>query len=257
MSAASRLLNWLRRWYSVPLMLAVWQLVAMSGWVSPRVLPSLGKVYGAFAADMLSGDLPFHAYITVYRTLAGFAIGSVAGVLIGFALARVRWVEYLFEPIFFAGYPIPKIALFPICSFMFGIGTPSKIAFAALECVYPVVVATHLACRGIGREIIWAGQNMGMSRGALLRHVLIPAALPGIMGGLRIALPIVITIVVVTEMIGDTYGLGFYVANAGASFRYDKLYAGVLMIGIVGLVSDQILNAIKTRVLRWADTQEH
>jgi NitT/TauT family transport system permease protein len=250
MNLVKRLFDRVGAWYSVPLVLLAWQCIALTGLISPRVLPSLAEVLVAFTEDVLSGNLLFHAAITTGRTLAGFAIGSVAGVLIGFALARVRWVEYLFEPVFFAGYPVPKIALFPIFTFMFGIGTPSKIAFAALECLYPVVVATHLASRAIGREIIWAGENMGMNRRALLRHVLIPAALPGILNGLRIALPIGLTVVIVTEMIGDTHGLGFYIAFAGASFRYDRLYAGMLAVGLVGLAFDRIVVTVAHRLSR-------
>jgi NitT/TauT family transport system permease protein len=253
MIALKRIWAGTRAWYSVPLVLLLWQCLALSGLISPRVLPSLGKVLAAFVDDLLSGNLPYHALITTERTLAGFAIGSVAGVLIGFALARVKWFEYLFEPVFFAGYPVPKIALFPILTFVFGIGSPSKIAFAALECLYPVVVATHLASRATAREIVWAGQNMGMSQGSLLRHVLIPAALPGILNGLRIALPIGMTVVIVTEMIGDTHGLGFYIAFAGASFRYDRLYAGMLAVGLVGLVLDRILLFVS----RWVSHDAH
>jgi NitT/TauT family transport system permease protein len=248
MTLVKRWFNRVGAWYSVPLVLLAWQCIALTGLVSPRVLPSLSDVLAAFAGDVVSGTLLFHAGVTAGRTLAGFAIGSVAGVLIGFALARVRWVEYLFEPVFFAGYPVPKIALFPIFTFMFGIGSPSKIAFAALECLYPVVVATHLASRAIGREIVWAGENMGMNRRALLRHVLIPAALPGILNGLRIALPIGLTVVIVTEMIGDTHGLGFYIAFAGASFRYDKLYAGMLAVGLLGLAFDRIVVTVAQRL---------
>jgi NitT/TauT family transport system permease protein len=252
-------MSWARRmerWYSIPLLLLVWQTIAWSGWVSPRVMPSLDRVAAAWFADVVNGNLPYHAGITLYRTLAGFAIGSIAGVLIGFALARVKWVEYLFEPVFFAGYPVPKIALFPIFTFVFGIGTPSKIAFAAVECLYPVVVATHLATRGIGREVVWAAQNMGLQGAGLLRHVLIPAALPGILAGLRIALPIGITVVVVTEMIGDTHGLGFYVGYAGTSFRPDKLYAGIVSIGALGWILDQGVIAVRNRALRWSNLQE-
>ncbi|MDX3907098.1 MAG: ABC transporter permease [Pigmentiphaga sp.] len=256
MNILKRSLRSAASWYSVPLAFVVWQLVAMSGVVSPRVLPSLDLVLTALVQDVLSGDLLYHAGITIYRVLIGFAIGSAAGVLIGFVLARLRWFEFLFEPVFFAGYPVPKIALFPIFTFIFGIGTPSKIAFAALECLYPVVVATHLATRGTAREIVWAGQNMGLRGWTLLRHVLIPAALPGIMGGLRIALPIGITVVVVTEMIGDTHGLGFYVGYAGTSFRSDKLYAGIVMIGLVGLALDLLQTAVRRRILRWADLQK-
>lgn len=250
MIALKRWVGAARAWYSVPLVLLAWQCIALTGLISPRILPSLGRVLAAFASDVASGDLPYHALVTTGRTLAGFAIGSVAGVLTGFALARVRWVEYLFEPVFFAGYPVPKIALFPIFTFMFGIGTPSKIAFAALECLYPVVVATHVASRSIAREIVWAGENMGMSRRQLLWHVLVPAALPGILNGLRIALPIGLTVVIVTEMIGDTHGLGFYIANAGASFRYDRLYAGMLAVGLLGLVFDRIVVAVAGRLSR-------
>lgn len=234
--------------YSIPVVLIIWELCAHFGIVSPRILPPLENVFRALVEDFSNGELPYHIAITVERTLTGFAIGSVGGVLVGFILSRVSWVDYLFEPIFFAGYAVPKISLFPIFTFMFGIGTPSKVAFAALECLYPMVVATHAASRLIPQQIIWAGENMGMNNRQLLWSVLIPACLPGILNGLRIALPIGLTIVIVTEMIGDTHGVGFYIANYGALFRPERVYAGMICIGVLGLIFDRAVLFLSNRI---------
>ncbi len=157
----------------------------------------------------------------------------------------------LFEPIFFLGYPVPKIALFPVFTYIFGIGTPSKIAFTFLECLYPIVVTCYFGFRGVQTQLVWTGQNCGASRMTILRRVIFPAAMPSIFSGLRIALPVAIIVVVITEMIGDSIGLGYYITIWSTRFRFANVYAAIIVIGICGLALDQVLLALRHRVVYW------
>jgi NitT/TauT family transport system permease protein len=239
------------KWYSVPLLLVLWQVAVSSGLVTSRLLPSLVLVWDALVADVRSGVLPLHAGVTVARALAGFALAVIVGVPLGAAMARAALLGRLFEPFFFLGYPVPKIALFPVFTFIFGFGSPSKIAFTFLECLYPIVVMTFLGVRGIQTRLIWTAQNMGADRPTILRRVIAPAVLPGIFAGMRIALPLAIVVVVVTEMIGDTKGLGYYITIWSTRFRYANVYAGILTIGLIGFVLDQMLTWWRGTVIRW------
>ena len=143
----SRARAFIVKWYSIPLLLAVWQISVSSGLVTSRLLPGLPLVWDALVTEFGDGILPFHAAVTVTRAVLGFALAVAVGVPLGAAMARASLFGRLFEPFFFLGYPVPKIALFPVFTFVFGIGSPSKIAFTFLECLYPIVVTTYLGIR--------------------------------------------------------------------------------------------------------------
>ncbi len=241
----------LARWYSVPLLFALWQVLHVTGAVSPRLLPDLRDVANTLVTDIGSGLLPFHAAVSMGRALAGYLLASIAGIALGIALARSRLVDMLVEPMFVAGYPVPKIALFPIFTFIFGIGSLSKIAFVFIECLYPVTLATVFAVRGVERNFVWSAASMGAGARRIFARVLIPAALPGIFSGLRIALPVAIIVVTITEMIGDARGLGYFISVSSASFRFDRVYAGIVMVGACGFVLDRSLAALRRVVLPW------
>jgi NitT/TauT family transport system permease protein len=246
-----RTLSFIAKWYSVPLLLVIWQASVSSGLVTSRLLPSLVAVSDALVTEIGNGVLPYHAGVTVSRALTGFALAVAVGVILGAAMARSPIFGRMFEPFFFLGYPVPKIALFPVFTFVFGIGSPSKVAFTFLECLYPIVVTTYLGIRGIQTRLLWTAENMGADRWTILRRVIMPAAMPSIFAGLRIALPIAIVVVVVTEMIGDTQGLGYYVTIWSTRFRYANVYAGIIVIGACGFVLDQLLGWSRRLFIRW------
>src|SRR5215510_5221603 len=152
---------------------------------------------------------------------------------------------------FFIGYPIPKIALFPVFTYIFGIGTPSKIAFTFLECLYPIVVTCYFGFRGVQTRLIWSAQNCGASRSTILRRVILPATMPSIFSGLRVALPVAIIVVVITEMIGDSIGLGYYITIWSTRFTFANVYAAIIVIGLCGLVLDQALLLLRHRAVYW------
>jgi len=239
------------RWYSIPLLLLVWQLAVGSGLVESRLLPGPGRVFTALVTDVGNGTLLYQASVTLYRALIGFVLAGLVGIPFAVAMARSRLVRNLFEPIFFFGYPVPKIALFPVFTYVFGIGTPSKIAFTFLECLYPIVVTSYFGFRAVETRLIWSAQNCGADPLTILRRVILPAALPSVFAGLRIALPVSLIVVVITEMIGDSVGLGYYITIWNTRFTFANVYAAIVVIGICGLALDQALLLVRRRAVYW------
>jgi len=239
------------RWYSIPLLILLWQLAVGSGLVESRLLPGPGRVWDALVSEIGNGVLVYHAGVTLSRALAGFLLAALVGIPFAMAIARSRLVRNLFEPIFFFGYPVPKIALFPVFTYIFGIGTPSKIAFTFLECLYPIVVTCTFGFREVATRLIWSAQNFGAGRATVLRRVIVPSALPSIFAGLRIALPVAIIVVVITEMIGDSIGLGYYITIWSTRFTFANVYAAIILIGICGLVLDQGLLLLRRYAIYW------
>ncbi|MFL6798004.1 MAG: ABC transporter permease [Xanthobacteraceae bacterium] len=239
------------RWYSIPLLILVWQVAVGTGLVESRLLPSPLRVWNALVIDIGDGTLTYHAGVTLYRALLGFLLAALLGVPFAAAMARVPVVRNLFEPIFFFGYPVPKIALFPVFSYVFGFGTPSKVAFTFLECLYPIVVTCYFGFRGVQTRLIWSAQNLGAGRSTILRRVIVPAAMPSIFSGLRIALPVAIIVVVITEMIGDSVGLGYYINIWSTRFSFANVYAAIVVIALCGLALDQTLLLLRHRLVYW------
>ena len=239
------------RWYSIPLLILVWQLAVASGLVESRLLPGPGRVWTALVTEVGNGTLIYRAGVTVSRALAGFLLAALVGIPFAGAMGRSALVRNLFEPIFFIGYPIPKIALFPVFTYIFGIGTPSKIAFTFLECLYPIVVTCYFGLRGVQTRLIWSAQNCGASRSIILRRVILPATMPSIFSGLRVALPVAIIVVVITEMIGDSIGLGYYITIWSTRFTFANVYAAIIVIGICGLALDQALLLLRRNAVYW------
>ena len=248
---ADALTRFAARWYSVPLVLAVWEALARTGVISKRLMPSLVEIALAAWDALMSGNLLFHASISLGRALTGYALAIAAGVLLGVAMARSRLFDALFEPLFSFGYPVPKIALYPIFIFAFGFGSLSKVMLIFLECLYPITVNAFYGMRSIDRVHVWAARNMGASQRQIFWRVLLPGAAPSIFAGLRIALPISLIVVIITEMIGESRGLGYYISYASASFEYATAFAGVAAVAVIGFTLDRLLVWLRTRLIFW------
>jgi ABC-type nitrate/sulfonate/bicarbonate transport system permease component len=239
------------RWYSIPLLLVVWQISVSTGLVHSRLLPSVGQVGAVLVSEIANGVLVHQAAVTMGRALAGFALAAIVGVPFAAAMARVPVCRNLLEPIFIFGYPVPKIALFPVFTYVFGFGTPSKVAFTFLECLYPIVITSYLGFRGVQTRLVWAARNFGAGRPTVLWRVIVPAAAPAIFSGLRVALPVSIIVVVLTEMIGDSVGLGYYITVWSTRFTFQNVYAAIVVIGVCGFAADQCLLAIRRHIVHW------
>ena len=171
--------------------------------------------------------------------------------MLGVAMGRSRLLDALFEPLFSFGYPVPKIALYPIFIFVFGLGSLSKVMLIFLECLYPITLNAYYGMRQVERVHVWAASNMGATQRQIFWRVLLPAAAPSIFAGMRIALPISLIVVIITEMIGESRGLGYYISYASASFEYATAFAGIAAVAIMGFTLDRVLVWLRNRVIFW------
>jgi len=183
----------LARSLSIVLLLAAWEWLARSGHVTPFMLPALSDVLDRIRQDAVAGDLLINARLTLYRALAGFSIAAAAGIAIGAAMARGTIARWLFDPIVSVGFPMPKIAFLPIMVLWLGLFDASKIAMVVLDAIFPVITATAAGIASVAsveRELIWSARNMGAREPELVWHIILPAALPQLLTGLQVALPI-------------------------------------------------------------------
>ena len=184
------------------------QSFARSGKVTPFMLPPFSAVAERIYADAIAGDLWRNLAVTLFRALTGFAIAAVGGVALGAMMARSRIVRWFFDPIISVGFPMPKIAFLPVVILWLGVYDTSKITIIVVDAIFPVIAATVIAIQGVEKELIWSARNMGANDRELMWQVVLPAALPQILTGLQVALPISMIVAVVAEMLMGGYGLG-------------------------------------------------
>jgi NitT/TauT family transport system permease protein len=246
-----RLLAVLSYIYPVLLLLAVWEVLAHSGLISPLLWPSLERIAVELWKFTARGDLVFHGAITLQRALSGFLAAIVVGIAIGTMLGRSRILNRLIEPIFVFGYPVPKISLYPVFIFVFGFGDMSKIVLIFLECLYPITIQTAYGMRSAERPLVWAARNAGASRSQLFWQVLVPSAAPAVFAGIRIALPVSLIVAIITEIIGESRGLGYVVAFSSASFEPARAMAAFFVIAVIGFIFDRTFVGLRRRLIFW------
>ena len=166
---------------------AAWEIAARSGLWSPILFPSLVKIGNEFWVFVSRPDGFWQTWTSLYRTLSGFVLAAVVGVALGVLMGRSQIVADLLDPLFSGTYAVPKLALFPIFIFVFGLGSLSKIALIFLECLYPLTIITYHGARSVNPVFIWSAQNMGASRARTLLRVVFPAMLPYVFAALRVA----------------------------------------------------------------------
>jgi taurine transport system permease protein len=231
-----------------------WEAASRAGIVTPFLLPPLSAVLGRVWEDTLSGEVAINLGLTLYRALAGFAIAGVAGVAIGILMTRRKWVRWFFDPIVSVGFPMPKIAFLPIFMLWLGLYDVSKISMAVFNAIFPVIAGTMAAAEGVDRQLLWSARSLGASERQLLREIILPAALPQILTGLQVALPIsmIVTIVtIVTEMLMGGQGLGGAMIAASRFADSPGVFAGIVEIAIAGLCVVKAMTLARRRLLAW------
>jgi ABC-type nitrate/sulfonate/bicarbonate transport system permease component len=231
--------------------LIIWEAAARSGLWSPLLFPSLERIFRELSLFFTKTEMLLEIQVSLERALGGFALAAVAGILLGIVMGRSRFVAALLDPLFSGTYAVPKLALFPIFIFVFGIGSLSKVALVFLECLYPIVIMTYAGAREVNRVLLWSAQNMGASRAAILRRVVIPATAPFIFAGFRVAVPVAMIVVVITEMVASADGLGYQVIYAMSSLKTDRMLAVVVVIAALGYALDKAVVLARDRLIYW------
>jgi ABC-type nitrate/sulfonate/bicarbonate transport system permease component len=243
------------RWYgslaAFVIIIAIWQTAGSLGWASPLFLPSPLAILQTLIALTAGGELVRHIAASAMRIGVGWALGTAAGLAIGLAMGLWGLARSVGISVVSALFPIPKIALLPLLILWLGIGEPAKIATIALGVFFPTTIATYSGVDSVPRTLIRMAQSFDLPFSAIVRKIVIPAALPSILSGFRISASIALLLVVSAEMIGADRGIGAFVLQAGNLMQTDQLLAGVVVLSIFGLIVARLIGFLEARLLAW------
>lgn len=237
-------------------LLSLWWLATHHGWLPPLWLPSpesIGTAYlASFRGELQGGrTLVDHFLWSFGRVLVAFLLASVTAIPIGLWMGVSRFARGVFDPIIEFYRPLPPLAYLPLIVIWFGIDETAKILLIYLACFAPLAVSARAGVRSAALEQIHAAQSLGASRRQIVVHVILPAALPEILTGMRIAVGFGWTTLVAAELVAATVGLGQLVMNASNFLRTDIVLMGILVIGIVAWVFDLGMRAVERHFVPW------
>jgi ABC-type nitrate/sulfonate/bicarbonate transport system permease component len=245
--------------FGVPLLvwLAIWAILPYLNLIDPSFLPTPAAVTAALMKLGLRAAFYQDLGVTLFRSLAGLALGILFGVPLGAWMAVSRHAEGFFNPIIRSTYSLPKTALVPLLMLWFGIGNITSILAVMLSTVLPMVIYTYHAVQDTPRILLWSARGMGTPNRHLMWLVRLPMSLHGILTGARIALGFSFVIAVAAEMIAAKLGIGKLIFMFGENGAYDYMFAAVMAIVVAACASDALLVALTNYLLRWQDTTRH
>jgi len=231
-----------------------WEIVAHLGLFPPRLFPPLEAVAATLTRLTIAGILPHHAFDTLVRLLAGFAIAALAGVAIGIAMGRSRRAEDIFLPLVSIGAPIPGIAYAPLFLLWFGLGNVSAVLLVGFVSAFPIIFNTWTGVKAVKEIWVRSAQAMGADQQRLFAKVILPGALPYIFTGLRLGLAQAWRILVGVEMLAAVpWGLGWLIFGAREFLDTDVMLAGIVVIAVIGLALEKLVfqRLEQFTVVRW------
>ncbi|MFC9244703.1 ABC transporter permease [Streptomyces sp. NPDC057136] len=246
--------RWVRRTIGPLLLLALWQVFSATGVLHPDVLASPGTIARAGADLVADGTLPSAMGVSLRRVAVGLLLGGV----IGTALALVSGLSRLGEDLVDASVQmlrtVPWVGLIPLFIIWLGIGEAPKVALIALGVAFHLYLNVYAGIRGVDSQLIEAGQSLGLGRWGLIRHVVLPGALPGAMTGLRYSLATAWLALVFGESINADAGIGFLMNQAREFFRTDVIVVCLVVYAFLGLTADVIVRILERLLLQWRPT---
>ena len=246
----------LRPWWGLvlpALVLVLAEVAVRCGWISANLLPApteVARTLVGLGAQGLGG----HVLASSLRVAAGFVMGGGAALLVGALVGLSRRAEALLDPSFQALRAIPSLAWVPLLLLWLGIDEASKVVLIAIGAFFPVYMGVSSGFRDVDRKLLEVGQMYGLSPLAMVRRILFPAALPPILTGVRNGLSLAWMFMVAAELIAATQGLGYLLTDGRETSRADIVLAAIVLLAILGQLSDTAMQQLERRLLRWRDT---
>lgn len=229
-------------------LIVIWQLGAAA--LDTEALPGPWAVFVSFARNMV-GPLAGHFFISAYRVLASLILALASAVPVGIAMGRIKRVDALASPLVYLTYPVPKIAFLPLVLLLFGLGDGSKIFLIAFILFFQILVTTRDAAREIPREHILSMRSLGANRAQKAFHLVLPAVLPNILTSLRVGIGTAIAVLFFVESFATNHGLGFFILDAWSRLDYESMYAGIVGMGLLGVVLYEVIEVLDRTLCRW------
>jgi ABC-type nitrate/sulfonate/bicarbonate transport system permease component len=241
------------RYTPLLILAALWEASTRFGLVPKSMLPDLSAIGAAFWEMVQSGELLTNAARSLSRAGAGLLAAILFGVPLGLLMATFKTVRFTANPIVQIFYPMPKSALIPVMMIWFGLGDMSKIVLIFLGSLLPIVVSSYNGARGVNPFLLWSAASLGASRQTTLRDVVLPAATPEILTGIRTALAFSFILMVSSEFVIAKDGVGFLINSFGDGGAYPAMFAVIFAVSAVGFAADQIYSVFMRRQLKWRE----
>jgi len=240
--------NILPRAGAVLVLLLLWHMLARA--LQLAILPGPLEAFSVFFAEMQKG-LGHHFLISTYRVLAAILVSFAVGVPLGLLLGREEKLDRFFSPFVYLIYPIPKVVFLPLVMVLLGLGDLAKIFLITLVVVFQIFMTTRDAAKGVNKAVIYSMQSLGANRLQIYLHVVWPACLPKVLTALRIGSGTAIAILFIAETWSSRVGLGYYLLNAWSSFMWDKVFAGIIGMALLGFIIYTALDFLERKLCPW------
>ncbi len=253
-SRRRRVPRWLRRATGPVLLLVLWQVLSATGVLPSDVLASPGTIARTAGGLFADGTLPSAMAVSVQRVAVGLVSGVVVGVGLGLLSGLMRTGEDLIDAVVQMLRAVPFAGLVPLLIVWLGIGETVKVALIALAAAFPLYLNTYAGIRGVDDQLIEAGVTLGLGRWGLIRHVVLPGALPGALTGLRFALASAWLALVFGETVNASDGIGFLMDQAREFYRTDVIVVCLIVYAFLGLAADVVVRTLERLLLQWRPT---
>jgi len=232
-------------------LLVLWECVAQAGWVNPLIVPPLSRILQVFYDLVSSGQIPLQIVASMKRAAAGYLLAALVFIPLGIAMGLWRRVDDFFAVIVEMLRPIPPPVVIPVALLFFGLEDSMKIFVIFFSCAWPILLNTLDGVRSVDPILLHTARTFGLSYGKTIWQVILPASAPQIMTGLRVSLPITLILVVISEMVGSTDGIGYFVLDAQRRFKVAQMYAGMLVLALLGYVLNVVFDWVYRNLLSW------
>ncbi|HXV47256.1 MAG TPA: ABC transporter permease [Candidatus Binatia bacterium] len=232
-------------------LLVVWEIVAQAEWVNPLIVPPLSKILTIFAETIADGQIPSQIVVSMKRALVGYLLAAVVFIPLGILMGLSPTFYRLFEVVVEMLRPVPPPVVIPVALLFFGLGDEMKIFVIFFSCAWPILLNTLDGVRNLDWVLLNTARTFGLPRRKIIWQVILPACSPQITTGLRVSLPIMLILVVISEMVGSTDGIGYFVLDSQRRFKVAQMYAGMLALAILGYSLNQVFNLLHRRLLFW------
>jgi sulfonate transport system permease protein len=232
-------------------LLLLWQAASSTGLLPERLIAAPVKIARTAVDLTRAGTLPDAIAVSLQRVVEGFAIGAVAAIVLALAAGLSRFGENAIDPPMQMLRALPFYGLIPLFILWFGIGETPKVALVALGVAFPLYLNTFAGIRGVDGRLVEAGRTLRLGRVALIRHVILPGALPQTLVGLRQSLGVAWLALIVAEQVNADSGLGWMINDAREFMRTDVIVVGLIVYSALGLLTDALVRLIERRALAW------
>jgi ABC-type nitrate/sulfonate/bicarbonate transport system permease component len=235
----------------IVVLLALWEIAAINAIFPPMSFPRMSAILSTWWQLIISGELLRELLPSLWRMFAGYCIGVVLGVGFGVLMGYFRFFYNLLEPITEVLRPIPSPAYLPIVILFLGIDDEMKIFMIAFASVFPVLLNTYNGVRSVDPIQVQTARTLGVSGRKLLTRIVLPASSPYIFTGMRISLAVALIVMVISEMVAASNGIGYFILSAQRGFKIRDMFAGVLTLAVLGYILNRLFLLIENRVLVW------